>query len=157
VLGRALHAAATIVRLQNDLGTRMLIAAPAERRRALLQVLECAAGPHASPTLRDALSDQGHVMLTRLVKDARFGEFNLGLYGLLHAPLTHDVLEVLLARIDEYAGDYRRSWRVLETLGHPLDEGTGSTRCKHVIMSFARFHEELYMHQHEASQGEYAI
>jgi hypothetical protein len=155
VLEKALHAAATIVRLLNDLGTQLLIATTTERRRALQQSLMD--GPQEAKTLQELLPTRRHVMLTRLIKDARFAEFNIGLYGILQSPLTHEILEDLITRIDAYADDYSKNWRILNDLGPKIDEGTGSTRCKDTILSFAQFHKDLYAHPHDDSLGEYAI
>ncbi len=109
-LQRLLTDAALLVRLVNDLGTRLLEQEPADRARLLARLsarARTSPGMDLSALLWQAQAAEG-ALLTRLKKDIGFGEFNVGLDGIRQLP-AEQALEQFQARLDDITGLYHRT------------------------------------------------
>ena len=158
-LGRALHDAALIVRLLNDLGTALLTLGPTERAELVSDLgLRYDADPAGPATVLDVLlrAAPQTTLLTRLEKDIVFGEFNIG----LHALLDHSVPKALaifgehLDWLGQLFGAHlTRLTGELQTIGARLEDGFISE----MISRFVRFHTLLYSQPHATHAGEYAV
>lgn len=164
-LEQALRSAAARVRLLNDLGTPLLLCSRDERHELLhgLHVHACGPGgggagvPLLGEVLADVLADVELPSMTRLAKDASYGEINLGFHGLGHRTLAEGTWRAFVDRFDYYADRYRQlrddAKRSLETLAEELDD----ERYGRMIETFVQFHEHIYRRHYHSDTGEYAI
>ncbi len=154
-LEEALRAAATRVRLLNDLGTPLLLCSKQERHELLRGLVV----DHSSDTLTlaDALTTIELPSMTRLAKDALFKETNVGLHGLATQPLTDDSWRRFMARFDEYAELYRQARDTMAGALVTLASDLGDERYGLMIETFVEFHEHIYRQPYHLSTGEYAI
>ena len=158
-LAHTLDDAALIVRLLNDLGTTLLMQGSTERA-AFLETLHryYRADPVGQPTIADVLM---HVAphtaaLTRLEKDIMFGEFNLGLHGVLDCTVP-EAVAILGDHMDWLAHLFTetaaRLADNLKLIGARLRDGLISE----LIGRFVHFHMILYSKPHATHAGEYAV
>jgi hypothetical protein len=159
-LAAALHDAAVLVRLLNDLGTRLVTFAPGERAallRALLAHYE--ERPERASSIVDLLSGfgNGNETLTRLHKDIAFGEFNVALHGLGHITCMREALQVFENNLAYFAQQYAAHQRSLQTTLVVISQRLADDRVSALIDRFVRFHEQLYENAYYQSAGEYAI
>lgn len=181
-LADVLADAALLVRLQNDIGTRLLRMAPVQQG-ALLHRITVASAQLGCVTADDVLSllvdDLGRepqpipgliphqrsepgrlhqdAIFTRLQKDLTNGESNVALWHARRAIGAGDALRALADSLAYYAALYaQHSGRLASGLAE-LDERLGDRRTSTVIERFVRFHERMYAHRHTDAVGEYAI
>lgn len=158
-LERALYDAALLVRLLNDLGTRLLVFAD-EREELLSYLQECyQANGEAPQTFTDLMPhvDGKFSLLTRIRKDVSFGEFNVALYNVRELRPVPDALQAFEANLDYFAQLYACHHARLLDEASILDECLGHDQISQLILRFVRFHEMLYSNPYHTSAGEYAI
>lgn len=158
LLSEALYHSSLQVRLLNDMGTPLLEQS-AEERTALIQSLAAGPMPPGPPTLSTLLlgaRGEHALVLTRLHKDLRHGEFNTGLHGLLDLPVSEG-LEMLLHRLARISEVYQQSVHRLRAVLEQLSEQFDYPGVSQPILRFVRFHERLYSQSHEGQEGEYAV
>jgi hypothetical protein len=155
----ALFLAARMIRLLNDLGTN-LIRQPDAERAVLMAALRDEAERQTAPTLASVLQavlDQFDTTLTRIDKDLRHGEFNLGFTDLMAIPALPDALDAFERRLIDCADLYRQSQRELNTLLNCINVTLGDTTTSKLITRIVRFHEVLYAQSYREASGEYAV
>ncbi|GAA1362695.1 hypothetical protein [Catellatospora chokoriensis] len=158
-LSDLLSDAALLVRLQNDLGTRLL-RMPAVQQHALINRIVRAGdagGPDTAEGALDRLAADPDTAFNRLRKDIANGEANVALW---HARRAADATSALTALADSlayYSGLYAlHSARLAAGLA-ALDARLDDRRATTLIDRFVRFHERMYSHAHTDPLGEYAI
>jgi len=158
LLPEALRLSALLLRLLNDLGTTLLTSSSQRTRarcRELASTLLARRGE--VPCIADALLYVRDDAATRLLKDARFREFNVALHGLSHREVDPVVVEELTARIEHCAAVYREQSHALSTALEQLTRCLGDPRCSLMLRSFVEFHEVMYRCAYDSSAGDYAI
>jgi len=142
--------AALVIRLLNDVGTRLLRMPPVQQAAAL-HVLTGRGGEKGLELLHDRGYDP---IFTRLHKDLVNGESNVALW---HARRANDPKEIWLALAESlaYFADLyaQHSARLAAGLA-ALDERVGDQRASAVIERLVRFHERMYSHTHTELAGE---
>lgn len=153
-LGDVLTDAALLVRLLNDIGTRLLCM-PAVRQAAALHRL----GGHGEQGGLELLRDQGgDPVFARLHKDLTTGESNIALWHARRATDPGDAWRALAESVAYYGGLYtQHRTRLLANLAQLDDLLGGDRRASCMIERFVRFHERMYSHPHTEPAGEYAI
>lgn len=153
-LERFFTAAALLVRLGNDVGTRLL-EQDGHDRRLLIARLRARAGREPDLTLSGLLwtaqAEEG-VLLTRLKKDVRFGEFNICLNGIRGLPAA-SALALFEARLDHVTTLYRRTLTSLAKRADELQRRTGSPLAGAPALRFVAFHQELYRKTFDPQMG----
>ncbi|GAA2907062.1 hypothetical protein GCM10010517_73410 [Streptosporangium fragile] len=144
-----------IVRLLNDVGTTLLT--DRESRSAWTRRLRDALRESGDTDLEGFLTRNlnGEAISTRLEKDLTYGELNLLLHGLHRRP-AREAAPVLFPRLDDLAQVYADSWRLLEKFSAELDEALGDRRASRMLLTFVRFHEDLYRNSFATKAGEYS-
>ncbi len=145
--------AALLVRLQNDIGTRLLRMASPHQSAALQRVR----GSDGTGGIDLLLHHGDDPTFTRLHKDLVNGESNVALW---HARRAGEGEEQWLALADSlayYAGLYAQHSARLTAGLAALDERMGDRRVSTAIERLVRFHERMYAHRHTDTFGEYAI
>lgn len=158
-LSDLLSDAALLVRLQNDLGTRLL-RMPAVQQHALINRIARACDAEGRDTAEaalDLLAADPDTAFNRLQKDIVNGEANVALW---HARRAGDATAALTALADSltyHAGLYAlHSARLAAGLA-ALDARLPDRRATTLIDRFVRFHERMYSLSHTDPLGEYAI
>lgn len=160
-LADVLFDAALLVRLQNDVGTKLL-RMPAAEQAALVRKLARRAVERHKVEAGDALAllaeeAEFEMALTRLHKDILKEEFNVALW---HARRAGDADAALRAFGDSvtYLSElYAHHADRLAAGLAALDERLGDRRMTTVIERFVRFHERMYSNRYTDRNGEYAI
>lgn len=159
-LARALYDAALLVRLLNDLGTRLVTQTPIDRA-ALVQALAMyhRDDPETTPTIADLLSgfSEGSGLLTRLHKDIAYGEFNVGLYGVADLTPRPEALLAFEHNLAYFAQLYAQHQSSLQEMSAMLTDHLRDDTLSTLIVRFVRFHEQLYANPYHMDIGEYAI
>lgn len=145
----ALQEAGLLVRLLNDCGTQVIEQSAGERREFLTRLR------HTGGTVSDALIATGGAEAGRLVKDIRFGEFNVCLDG-VRDRLAAAGLDEFRDRLDLASSAYRRAWRGLRAGVARLESEYPEVPWR-VIERFVTFHRQMYSAAFETAAGEYAI
>ncbi|MEV8022132.1 hypothetical protein AB0O76_38640 [Streptomyces sp. NPDC086554] len=157
-LERLLTDAALLVRLVNDVGTRLLEQAPDDRRLLLSRLRAQGAASHGadlSAVLWKAQAEEG-ALLTRLKKDVGFGEFNVCLDGIRHLPAA-EALPLFETRLDDVTTLYRRTLASLDAGAAELQTRLGTALVGAPALCFVGFHQELYRKTFDAQMGDYAV
>lgn len=155
----ALREASLLVRLLNDLGTRVLEQSEAEQQDliAWLYALQAAQpGKRFPDLLLDAVQTYG-TPLTRLKKDLVFGEFNIGLHSILSEDDPVRAIDQFAERLADLSQLYRQNYQQLADHIRILSRRMESAVIGEVIMRFVRFHQVVYSQSYEDGSGEYAI
>jgi hypothetical protein len=160
-LADVLFDAALLVRLQNDIGTKLLRMPPGEQS-SLIRKLSRRAVERRKVEAADALAllaeeSEFEMALTRLHKDILNEEFNVVLW---HARRAGDADAALRAFGDSltYMSELYAHHANRLTAGlAALDERFGDRRMTTVIERFVRFHERMYSNRYTDRNGEYAI
>jgi hypothetical protein len=145
----ALQEAGLLVRLLNDCGTQMIEQSADERREFLTRLR------HVGGTVSEALVASGGPESGRLVKDIRFGEFNVCLDGVRDRPAAAG-LDEFGDRLDLATVAYRRAWRGLRAGVARLESEIPEVPWQ-VIRRFVDFHRRMYAATFDTPAGEYAI
>lgn len=159
-LSDLLSDAALLVRLQNDMGSRLLRMPPVQQS-TLINRLALACLEHGE-TAEDALhliatTDDPDATFSRLQKDILNGEANIALWHARRAPDATGALAALADSLAYYSGLYAlHSARLAAGLA-ALDTRLKDRRAGTVIDRFVRFHERMYAHPHTDPLGEYAV
>jgi hypothetical protein len=152
-IGDVLADAALLVRMQNDIGTRLLRMPQVRQGGAINEI----ARRHGEGGLELLLHFGHDPVFTRLHKDVVNGESNVALW---HARRAGDPAGVWLALAESlayYSALYaQHSARLAEGLA-ALDDRLGDKRASTVIERLVRFHERMYSHPHTDLAGEYAV
>ncbi|BCJ72048.1 hypothetical protein CS0771_15920 [Catellatospora sp. IY07-71] len=153
--------AALLVRLQNDIGTRLLRLPPVQQG-ALLNRIALACQRSGRESTEDAIAmlaagdDPDHTF-NRLQKDILNGEANVALWHARRAPDATSALAALADSLAYYSGLYAlHSARLAAGLA-ALDARLKDRRASAVVERFVRFHERMYSHAHTDPLGEYAV
>jgi hypothetical protein len=149
-LPAALHEAALVTRLLNDIGPGLLRLGRDARRATMRRVRAESAG-------RDLADSLTGPRFTRLAKDLTHGEFNVCLYAARRATGTADAFEALEADLDYFAGLYALHRGSLSASLGRITARLGDPRPATLIGRFVRFHARLYTHPYQQRVGEYAI
>ncbi|GAA1417754.1 hypothetical protein ACFQZ4_26650 [Catellatospora coxensis] len=158
-LSDLLSDAALLVRLQNDLGTRLL-RMPAVQQHALINRISRACdadGRDTAEAALDQLATDPDPAFNRLQKDILNGEANIALWHARRAPDATSTLTALSDSLTYHAALYAlHSARLAASLA-ALDARLPNRRATTLIDRFVRFHERMYSHPHTNPLGEYAI
>ncbi|GIH09419.1 hypothetical protein Rhe02_74860 [Rhizocola hellebori] len=149
-LSEVLTDASLLVRLQNDIGTRLLQLAPVQQAAQLRRLDD-------SGDLFQALASNDEVMFSRLQKDVRNTESNVALWHPRRAATMAEAWTAFAESLNYYAGMYAYHSECLARGLAELDNRLGDRRASAVIERLVRFHERMYSHPHAESIGEYAI
>ncbi len=159
LLNEAVYSAAILVRLLNDLGSLMTL--PEAAFRSDMSALRSTHHTHADayPDIVSFLVATAPSMtsLTRLHKDLRHGEHNIGFYQLAAEAPVEEMLDELENNLHYYRQVYRQQINHLLGLLQQLSEQCGDTRPSQLIERIVVFHEEMYAIPFEERAGEYAI
>jgi hypothetical protein len=160
-LADVLYDAALLVRLQNDVGTRLLTM-PAAGRTELIRRLTRRAAERHKAEAADALTllteeAETEVALTRLHKDILKEEFNVALWHPRRAADAGAALRAFGDSIDYLSALYALHTQRMTAGLAALDDRLGDRRMTTVIDRFVRFHEHMYSHRFTDRIGEYAI
>ncbi len=145
--------AALLVRLQNDIGTRLLRMAPPQQA----VTLQRARGSDTTAGVESLLHHGDDPTFTRLHKDLVNGESNVALWHARRADSPDDQWLALADSLAYYAGLYAQHSARLTAGLATLDERLGDRRPSTAIERLVRFHERMYAHRHTETFGEYAI
>jgi hypothetical protein len=145
----ALRQAGLLVRLLNDCGTAVIEQPDDERRELVSRLRRAGARRTVSEALLTVAGDGHDRMLARLVKDIRFGEFNVCLDGVRDLPAVAG-LEEFRRRLERACQAYRRASRELRA-------ATGDAIPGQIIERFVAFHRRMYSAAFDTEAGEYAI
>jgi hypothetical protein len=159
ILAGALYDAALLVRLQNDIGTKLLTF-DASNRLMLLRELEERGQERKGASLGELLVRIGseYAPLNRIWKDACLGEFNLCLSGIGDARFSREALSAFDQRIALLAKVYAAHKVKLASGLRKINGGLKDSRVSQIILRFVRFHERLYDgHYHDTIDGDYAV
>jgi hypothetical protein len=136
--------AALMIRLLNDVGTRLL-RLPAVRQAAAVQAITGRDGEKGLELLRD----HGHdPVFARLHQDLTNGESNVALWHARRANGHEQVWLALAESLAYFANLYAQHSARLSAGLVELDERLGDRRASSVIERLVRFHENLYSHPH---------
>ncbi len=150
-LSDVLATAALLVRLQNDVGTRLLKMAPVQQAVQIRRLQ--LAGEDAWIALGACGEDP---VFTRLHKDMINAESNVALWHARRAGTPAEAWEALADSLAYFASLYTQHQTRLEGCLAELDLRLGDRRASTMIERFVRFHEEMYSHAYTESVGEYA-
>jgi hypothetical protein len=161
MLADVLFDASLLVRLQNDVGTRLLTMPPLEQR-ALIQRLNRRAVDRQKVDAYDAMTllaeeAEHEIALTRVHKDILKEEFNVVLWHARRAADAGSALSAFADSLDYMSVLYAHHMIRLQNGLKALDERLGDRRMTTVIERFVRFHERMYSHRFTERTGEYAI
>lgn len=144
--------AALLIRLQNDVGTRLLRMAPVQQAAAINAVT----GRDPDGGL-ELLRHHGHdPIFARLFKDIVNGESNIALWHARRAQGITETWQALAESLAYYSGLYAQHSARLAAGLAALDERLGDKRAGTVIERLVRFHERMYSNPHTELSGEYA-
>jgi hypothetical protein len=159
-LTAALYDAALIVRLLNDMGTRLVTLSAREQAvlcSDLFATSRRLAGAERPVTdLLLSIAEQSSLM-TRIHKDVFFGEFNVCLYQLADTRSAADALSLFSRNLNYFSRLYAHTYTHLQATMALISERIGDERISRLILRFVRFHETLYSHPYSTDAGEYAI
>jgi hypothetical protein len=160
-LADVLYDAALLVRLQNDVGTRLL-KMPRPGQKDLVRRLTRRAVERRQVDAIDALNllteeAAVEVALTRLHKDIVKEEFNVALWHARRAADAGAALRAFDDSVDYLSRLYElHNERMMAGLA-ALDDRLGNQRMTTLIERFVRFHERMYSHPYTERIGEYAV
>jgi hypothetical protein len=159
LLMTALEDAAMIARLLNDLGPCLLEHAETEHSHFVNSLYEVQAkkGFSSFHELILYVAERSDAGLTRLKKDAKFGEFNLCLYAADRTPSVTEAIEVFREQLHTLSQLYRERWNSLRESLDIIDFETRSTLISEIILRFIGFHEQMYRIPSDTPGGEYAV
>ncbi|MEV0267220.1 hypothetical protein AB0H43_00400 [Hamadaea sp. NPDC050747] len=161
LLTDVLFDAALLVRLQNDVGTRLLRMAGVQQA-ALVHRLTRRAVERRKTQAADALAllveeAQTEAALTRLHKDIANEEVNVALWHARRAADADGALRAFGDSVGYFTDLYTQHYGRLTAGLSALDERLGDRRVSTVIERFVKFHERMYAHRYTEKYGEYAI
>jgi hypothetical protein len=147
-LSDVLADAALLVRLQNDVGSSLLLMSPVQQAAKLRTLTDDALG---------SLRASADPAFARLHKDSLNGECNVALWHPRRAAEPEAAAQALADGLSYYARLYVQHWSRLSNGLARLDERLGDKKASTLIERFVRFHERMYAQSHTASGGDYAI
>lgn len=159
VLLKALEDAAMLSRLLNDLGPLLLEQSETDRSE-LTSKLQQAQRQHQFESFRDLIlyvADQSDHTLTRLKKDAKFGEFNLCLYEPYRSNSIPEAIDSFYDQLRFLSCVYKERWTRLQESLDIINSETHSTLISKIILRFLYFHDQMYRTFFDKPEGEYAI
>jgi len=144
--------AALMIRLLNDVGTRLLRLPPVQQAAALHAIT----GRDGDSGL-ELLKGHGHdPVFTRLHKDLINGESNVALWHARRANGPKEIWLALAESLAYFANLYGQHSARLAAGLTALDDRLGDRRASSVIERLVRFHEHMYSHPHTEPAGEFA-
>lgn len=154
---KALQEAATLVRLLNDMGTAVLEQTPDERRTMLAHMRGCQHDYESFDQLLLNVTEAYGSPLTRIKKDLKFGEFNVGLHAALEAADMADAITIFEQNLADLSALYQtKQVHLNQTVKH-LSHQLGGAAIAEVIVRVVKFHQAIYRQSFEDGSGEYAI
>lgn len=154
-----LQDAALLVRLLNDMGTLLLEQSPDDRSsfiQSLRTLNQSQAFPSFDRLMLEATGRQG-VLLTRMRKDVKFGEFNVCLYPVRQVLDVNKTIDVFAEQLQFLSGVYRERLNRLRTGVETLNRRLKTNLVGDIAMRFVQFHRHTYSHSFESAHGEYAV
>lgn len=151
-LADVLATAALLVRLQNDLGTRLLQMPPVQQAAQVRRLQP--AGDEVQTALAASGDDD---VFTRLHKDVVNEESNVALWHARRAATPAEAWEAFADSLAYYAALYAQHQARLGGSLAELDMRLGDRRASTMIERFVRFHEVMYSQAYTKSVGEYAL
>lgn len=160
-LADVLFDASLLVRLQNDVGTKLLLMRRAQQQ-ALIHRLTRRAAERGNVEASDALTllaeeAETETALTRVHKDILLEEFNIALWHARRAADADSALRAFADSLDYLSSLYTCHGVRLRNGLAVLDKRFSDRRMTIVIERFVRFHERMYAHRYTERTGEYAI
>ncbi|MBZ0282047.1 MAG: hypothetical protein K8L97_15010 [Anaerolineae bacterium] len=156
---RVLEDAALLVRLLNDMGT-LLLEQSSNDRLGFIQSLHALNQSQSFSSFEqlmlEATGRQG-VLLTRLRKDVKFGEFNVGLHSVRQIENVSEAIEVFAEQLNLITNVYRERMHRLHEGVEDLNRRLDSNLAGDLSMRFVQFHRHTYSHSFESAHGEYAV
>lgn len=153
----ALKDASLLVRLLNDIGTGVLTQSSNERQEMINIMHEKSDQAENFELLLYNMTETSGLALTRLKKDLKYGEFNVGLHAALLAENTADAINIFEEQLDYLTTLYDQTQQSLDQVAKRLSIQWGGTALAEIIVRFVRFHEITYSMASDDSSGEYAI
>jgi hypothetical protein len=153
----ALEDTALLVRLLNDVGTDILLASD-EGLRDRMNALRSIARRSPHGTLRDALLEGVAELgpsFTRIRKDLVLREFNVCLDEISRP--AADALHGFGHALDQVRRLYHERWAELRRKLDEISNRLGDPLVSNMMTGFVKFHAALYLNDHEAVQGEFAV
>lgn len=159
LISEATYTAATLVRLLNDLGS--LVTIPETEFRSHMEFLKVCyeAEPTAYPDIKHLILATAPYLacLTRLHKDLKHGEHNVGLHRLAAQASIPDLLHQFEGNLHHYRRVYQQQSAHLAALLTRLTEALGDDRTAQLVQRIVTFHIQMYTARFEDKAGEYAI
>ncbi|MBB5870783.1 hypothetical protein F4553_004162 [Allocatelliglobosispora scoriae] len=160
-LGEVLSHASLLVRLQNDIGPRLLRMAPVQHS-AIIHRLSNRMHERRLVEPADVLSlviEEAEIdpAFTRLHKDLISREFNVALWHPRRSTSAASAVLALGESLGYFSDLYQRHGGALAAGLTGLDERLGDRRVSTVVSRFVKFHERLYSNRYTDRLGEYAI
>lgn len=161
LLAQALYDAALLIRLVNDLGTKAITLSSSEKtilEKKILSYYQEQKISNESLTINEFFAKiSSQFGLTRIYKDAVYGEFNICLdrcRKMNSIPeAVADFFKSLTFFAELYEQRHTRLVESLELISRRLNDDRPST----IIMRFVEFHEWLYSNDFETGKGEYCF
>jgi hypothetical protein len=153
LLRKALEDAALLVRLLNDIGPHLLPGAD-KTHDQLVQELRSFQSIGCYQSFSELLLAQ---LLTRLVKDLKYGEFNIALYEPCRQKTIATALTCFRDQLGYYSWLYHTRMARLQDTLVMIQLETSNTIISEVILRFIRFNERLYQAPFQNPEGEFAV
>ncbi len=159
LLEETLYCAALLTRLLNDLGS--LVTQTGIERDELMRSLRSYAVQHPTMTVIEVLHQNAtHGMgtiLSRIYKDIRFGEFNMGLYHLVEIGATQAALDIFEQRLTYFCLLYTQTHEHLMLSLDTINAVVSTNSISRIIERFIQFHQLLYANPHDNQAGDYTV
>jgi hypothetical protein len=159
LLLKALEDAAMLARLLNDLGP-LLLEQSEEERSDLINRFRQVQEQENFDSFHELIlhvADLSDHTLTRLKKDAKFGEFNLALYEPYRCASVAEAIDAFNEQLDFLSCVYKDRWTRLHESLDIINFETNSTLIAKIILRFLYFHDQMYRAFFDKPEGEYAI
>ena len=156
-LAEGLRDAALLVRLLDDVGTRVL-ENPREHK-SLISMLRNTQKQQQHPDFYHLLLravEENDTVLTRLKKDLVFGESNVLLYASLREDKVSHAIDLFETHLEAATALYHERKRNLNLVVKRISERIGGAIISEMLIRFVRFHEVMYSESFEKG-SEYAI
>lgn len=149
----AIDTAASLIRLLNDIGTTPLLK-PELSLKTLKKYMESNQSEENFLTrLKGASSDEW----SRMIKDLKFGEHNVGLDSLHEIADQSEVWTKFESNVLYLSKVYQEQKGKLSEVVSAINKKIGNEAVGNFISNFVSFHEELYSMNAMTEHGEYAI
>lgn len=151
--------AALLVRLLNDMGTLLLEQTPTERAELIKSLRVLGQSRHFAnfdQLMLEATGEQ-EILLTRMSKDVKFGEFNVGLHPVRQVTNITEAINIFEDQLEMIVKVYQERMSRLRDGVATLNQRLDSNLAGDVAMRFVQFHRHTYSHSFKSAHGEYAV